>query len=103
MPSGLTAVLIASASLFVALFAPFLDPSEQIDRRQGVGMAVGLVGVALVVGVESVRTLGQFLGALAMIGAAASYALAELRGQGPLRRQLPRCRPRASRSRRRRS
>jgi drug/metabolite transporter (DMT)-like permease len=31
--------------------------------------------VALVVGVESVQTLGQLLGALAMLGAAASYAL----------------------------
>ena len=76
VPSGLTAVLIASAPLFVALLAPFLDKSEQIDRRQGVGLASGIVGVALLVGVESVSTLGQFLGALAMVGAAACYALA---------------------------
>jgi drug/metabolite transporter (DMT)-like permease len=75
VPSGLTAVLIAPASLFVALFAPFLDPSESIDRRQGVGMLVGLAGVALVVGVESVRTTGELLGALAMIAAAASYGI----------------------------
>jgi drug/metabolite transporter (DMT)-like permease len=75
VPSGLTAVLIAPASLFVALFAPFLDPSESIDRRQGVGMLVGLAGVALVVGVESVRTTAELLGALAMIAAAASYGI----------------------------
>src|SRR4051794_11286571 len=75
VPSGLTAVLIAPASLFVAMFAPFLDPSESIDRRQAVGMVIGLAGVALVVGVESVHSTGQLLGALAMIGAAASYAL----------------------------
>jgi drug/metabolite transporter (DMT)-like permease len=75
VPSGLTAVLIASAPLFVALFAPFLDRSEQIDRRQGAGLAVGIVGVGLLVGVESVSTLGQFLGALAMVAAAACYAL----------------------------
>jgi len=75
VPSGLTAVLIASVPLFVALFAPFLDRSEQIDRRQGVGLAVGILGVGLLVGVESVSTLGQFLGAMAMIGAAACYAL----------------------------
>ena len=76
VPSGLTAVLISPASLFVALFAPFIDPSERIDRRQGVGMLIGLAGVALVVGVESVQTVGQLLGALAMLGAAACYALA---------------------------
>src|SRR5690242_14365868 len=75
VPSGLTAVLIAPASLFVALFAPLLDPSEGIDRRQGFGMLAGLAGVALVVGVESVHSTGQLLGALAMIAAAACYAL----------------------------
>ena len=75
VPSGLTAVLISPASLFVALFAPWIDPSERIDRRQAFGMFIGLAGVALVVGVESVHSLGELLGALAMIGAAASYGL----------------------------
>ena len=75
VPSGLTAVLISPAALFVALFAPFIDPSERIDRRQGIGMLAGLAGVALVVGVESISTLAQFLGAMAMVGAAAFYAL----------------------------
>src|ERR1700754_1902148 len=75
VPSGLTAVLISPAALFVALFAPFIDPSERIDRRQTIGLVAGLAGGALLVGVESISTLGQFLGALAMIGAAAFYAL----------------------------
>ena len=75
VPSGLTAVLISPASLFVALLAPFIDPCERIDRRQGFGMLLGLGGVALVVGVESIGTLGEFLGALAMVGAAFFYAL----------------------------
>ena len=38
-------------------------------------MLMGLGGVALVVGVESVQSVGEFLGALAMIGAAVCYAL----------------------------
>src|SRR5829696_5681729 len=75
VPSGLTAVLISPASLFVALLAPFILPSESIDRRQGVGMLLGLAGVALVVGVESVHSTKEFLGALAMIGAAFFYGL----------------------------
>jgi drug/metabolite transporter (DMT)-like permease len=75
VPSGLTAVLISPASLFVALFAPWIDPSERIGRMQAAGMLVGLAGVALVVGVESVQTTGELLGALAMLGAAACYAL----------------------------
>jgi drug/metabolite transporter (DMT)-like permease len=75
VPSGLTAVLISPAPLFVALLAPFIDPSERLDRRQGIGTLVGLLGVALVVGVESVQTFWEFVGALAMLGAAACYAL----------------------------
>ena len=75
VPSGLTAVLISPASLFIALLAPFLLPSERIDRRQGVGMLLGLAGVIVVVGVESVHSLKEFLGALAMVGAAFFYAL----------------------------
>jgi drug/metabolite transporter (DMT)-like permease len=75
VPTGLTAVLISPASLFIALLAPFIMPSERIDWRQVVGMLLGLAGVALVVGVESVHSLKEFLGALAMIGAAFFYAL----------------------------
>jgi drug/metabolite transporter (DMT)-like permease len=75
VPSGLAAVLVAPAALFVAALAPFLDPSERIDRLQGAGLALGLAGVALVVGVESIHSPGQFLAALAIVAAAASYAL----------------------------
>jgi drug/metabolite transporter (DMT)-like permease len=75
VPSGLTAVLISPAALFVALFAPFIDPSERIGRSQAVGMFAGLAGVALVVGIESIHSLGQFLGAIAMVAAASSYAI----------------------------
>jgi drug/metabolite transporter (DMT)-like permease len=86
VPSGLAAVLVAPAALFVALFAPFVDPSERIDSCQGAGMAIGLVGVALVVGVESIHSLGEFLGALGMVAAAASYALSGFVVKGRYRR-----------------
>jgi drug/metabolite transporter (DMT)-like permease len=75
VPSGLTAVLIAPASLFVAAFAPFLDASEKARPSALGGMVMGLAGVALLVGLESVHSLGEFLGSLAMLGAAACYAL----------------------------
>lgn len=75
VPSGLTAVLIAPASLFVAAFAPFIDVTEKVRSSALGGMFLGLAGVALLVGVESVHSLGEFLGSLAMIGAAACYAL----------------------------
>src|SRR3954467_2808 len=74
-PRGLTAVLIAPASLFVAAFAPFLDTSEKAQPSAIGGMVMGLAGVALLVGLESVHSVGEFLGSLAMLGAAACYAL----------------------------
>jgi drug/metabolite transporter (DMT)-like permease len=76
VPSGLTAVLIAPAPLFVALLAPLIDHSERIAGGQGIGLVVGLAGVALVVGIDLVSTLAEVLGALAIIGAALCYALA---------------------------
>ena len=75
VPSGMTAVLIAPASLFVAAFAPFIDVTEKVRSSALGGMFLGLAGVALLVGLESVHSLGEFLGSLAMLGAAACYAL----------------------------
>lgn len=83
VPSGLTAVLIAPASLFVAALAPFLDRSEAVDRSQAGGMILGLVGVALLVGVETIHSLAEFLGAVAILGAAALYAVSSFVVKGP--------------------
>ena len=75
VPSGLTAVLISPASLFIALFAPFILPSERSTAARAWACCSASRGVALVVGVESVSTLEEFLGALAMVGAAFFYGL----------------------------
>ena len=75
VPSGLAGVLASMAPIFIALFAPALDRQFEINRRQAGGLLVGVVGVALVVGAHLVGSLGQFFGALALLGAAASGAL----------------------------
>ncbi|MEZ0285714.1 MAG: DMT family transporter [Thermoleophilia bacterium] len=75
VPSGLSAVLIASAPIFIAILAPFLDRSEMMSPVQWCGLVVGLGGVGLLVGVEQIGSAGELLGAAAMIGAAASYAV----------------------------
>jgi drug/metabolite transporter (DMT)-like permease len=75
VPSGLAGVLVSSTPMFVAVFAPRFDRSVEINRIQAIGLIVGLVGVALVVGLQSVSSFGQLLGALAILGAAASGAI----------------------------
>jgi drug/metabolite transporter (DMT)-like permease len=75
VPSGLAGVLASTVPMFIALFAPVLDRSVEINRRQGAGLFVGVFGVALIVGVHFIHSLGQFLGAMALLGAAASSAL----------------------------
>ena len=85
VPSGLTAVLISPASLFVALLAPFLLPSEKIDRRQAAGMLLGLAGVALVVGVESVHSLEGVPGRAGDDRRGVLLRPLRLRREGPLR------------------
>jgi drug/metabolite transporter (DMT)-like permease len=75
VPSGLAGVLLSSTPMFVAVFAPRFDRSAAINRVQAMGLIVGLVGVALIVGLQSVSSAGQLLGALAILGAAASGAI----------------------------
>ena len=41
VPSGLAGVLASTAPMFIALFAPALDRSEEINHRQGAGSPSG--------------------------------------------------------------
>ncbi|MBV9453203.1 MAG: DMT family transporter [Rubrobacter sp.] len=75
VPSGLAGVLASTAPIFIALFAPVLAHNMEVNRRQGAGLIVGLIGVALVVGAHFIGSLGQLFGALAVLGAAASGGL----------------------------
>jgi drug/metabolite transporter (DMT)-like permease len=68
-------VLVSPGPLFVALFAPLIDQSERVDRRGGVGLVIGFGGVVLLLGVDTVSSSAELLGALAVLGAACSYGL----------------------------
>ncbi len=71
VPAGTTAVLIATVPLWTAVLGIWMDRGETIGRRQAIGLVVGLVGVGLVVGVETVHTTAQLIGAgLILLGAA---------------------------------
>lgn len=76
LDSGLTALLIASVPLFLALFAR-LAGEERLGLRQVVGLGLGFGGVALLVGPSLAGGL-HALGTVAMLAAAASWAAGSL-------------------------
>lgn len=74
--SSLAAVLTGAVPLFVIPFAALFLPSERITTNAVLGILIGLVGVAVVVGFNPASLAGTELTAeIALIGAAASYAL----------------------------
>jgi drug/metabolite transporter (DMT)-like permease len=80
--SGLAAILNAATPLFTVLLAHFLTDNERLTVRRLGGVAIGVVGVALVVGLDAWASLsGDTLGQLAVLGAALSYALASIWGR----------------------
>lgn len=74
VPAGLTAILVAPAPIFAIVLGRAFEPGTPVLPAQVAGVALGFLGVALVVGVESISTVGEFLGGLGMVGAAACYA-----------------------------
>ena len=75
LDSGLTAVIQAAAPIFTVILASRIDVTQRVTGIRLVGVAVGFVGVALLVGVQSG---GELIGAVAVIGVALCYAASVL-------------------------
>ena len=73
--SGLAAVIQAAAPIFTVLLAIRIDPSQRVTGLRLLGVALGFVGVALLVGLQEG---GELLGALAVVGTALCYAVSVL-------------------------
>jgi drug/metabolite transporter (DMT)-like permease len=73
--SSLAAVLTGAVPLFVIPFAAVVLRDERVTLNKLIGIAIGLVGVAIVVGLDPAALVGnELLAEVALIGAAASYA-----------------------------
>ena len=88
--SSLAAIIIASVPLNVALLAIRFDPEERTTGVRLVGLVVGLVGVALLVGLNAAGSGSERLGAAGILVAAFGYAC----GPMILKRGLPDLDPR---------
>ena len=73
--SGLASIIQASVPIFNALLAFAFFRDQRVAGAQLAGVAVGFVGVALLVGAQP---QGKILGALAVVGMAACYGLGGL-------------------------
>ena len=73
--SALAAILTAPIPLFVILIAAFVLKDERITVNRLAGLAIGFVGVAILVGFDPAELAGgTLLAEVALIGAAISYA-----------------------------
>jgi drug/metabolite transporter (DMT)-like permease len=71
--SSLTGILVAAAPIFTAMLAFWVDPDERLSRVGVAGTAIGIVGVAVLVGID---TGGSALwGALAVVLASFGYSV----------------------------
>lgn len=71
--SSLAGILVAAAPIFTALFAIWIDSSERLSALGIVGVALGIAGVALLLGIDvSGSGLG---GGLMVVLASVGYAL----------------------------
>ncbi|HXS71963.1 MAG TPA: DMT family transporter [Patescibacteria group bacterium] len=72
--SALAAILNSTVPLFVLVIAPAFLPDEPIRVNGLVGLAVGFLGVVLIVSPGLVGTAGTVPGMVALLGASVSYA-----------------------------
>jgi drug/metabolite transporter (DMT)-like permease len=80
--SGLAAILNACAPLFTAVLAHFLTQDEHLTPRRAAGVLLGLGGVVLMIGPDSLGGLGgDVLAQLAILAAGVSYAFAGIFGR----------------------
>ncbi len=80
--SGLAAILNATTPLFTVVVAGLLLADERMSARKLAGVAIGFAGVVAMIGPDALSGLGgDALAQVAVLGAAASYAVAGVFGR----------------------
>jgi drug/metabolite transporter (DMT)-like permease len=80
--SGLAAILNASTAVMGVLVAAAAFRDERLTRRKGLGVALGFVGVVVVIGPDALHSFDiTSLAQVAVLGASLSYAVAGILGR----------------------
>ncbi|MCW2756883.1 MAG: peptide methionine sulfoxide reductase [Nocardioidaceae bacterium] len=77
VPSGLTAVLVATVPLWMVVFGVLID-RNRVTAASALGLVVGLVGVAVLAGGGPLR--GHWVGLCIVLAASASWGLGSVVG-----------------------
>jgi drug/metabolite transporter (DMT)-like permease len=78
--SGVAAIANATVPIFVVLLALRFRPSERVDGTRLAGIALGLVGVAVLAGAQPEGGWWAVAGTMAVVVASLSYAIGALFG-----------------------
>lgn len=88
--SGLASILNATTAMFAVFVAGLLLKDEPLSPKKIIGAALGIAGVAYIMGPEAIRSFNPSnLGQLAILGATLSYAVAGVWGRVTLREHPP--------------
>ncbi len=80
--SGLASIFNATVPIFSVVLSHFFTKEERLTANRVSGVALGWMGVAVLIGIESLRGIGvEVLGQIAVLGAALSYAFAAIYGR----------------------
>jgi drug/metabolite transporter (DMT)-like permease len=80
--SNLASIFNATIPLFTVLLAHFLTADERLNWHKGLGVVIGIAGVAVVIGPDALDGLdGPMLSQLAVVAATISYAFAGIFGK----------------------
>ena len=81
--AGLATILNATTPIFAFLLTVLVVRHEAVTGRKLFGVAAGLVGICLIIGVEALSGLGrELLAQLAIVAASVCYAGAAIFGKG---------------------
>lgn len=82
LASGLASILNAATPLFTICVAHFATNDEKLSVAKFIGIALGIVGVAILIGAEMVLGIStSLLATIACLGACLSYAFASIIGR----------------------
>ena len=76
LSSGVVALLVATVPIWATFFAHYSGDTTAAHRTRIFGIAIGLLGIALIVGIESLNDVANIIALLSVLVAAFSYAWA---------------------------